>query len=153
MQNSARAQSSQEHVAHVFRIRSRVIAGFALILPLITELGDGRFLVVGAIALVVLPYNMILERQTQRVGEVPAFVPWADQVLSIGATSFVDTLWAPVLMVMVATLALAATLFDSRRVFGPTVVGLALASLVGFQTQTNAVALAGIPKGGLYGSG
>ena len=144
MQNSARAQSSQEHVAHVFRIRSRVIAGFALILPLITELGDGRFLVVGAIALVVLPYNMILERQTQRVGEVPAFVPWADQVLSIGATSFVDTLWAPVLMVMVATLALAATLFDSRRVFGPTVVGLALASLVGFQTQTNAVALAGI---------
>ncbi len=143
MQNHARAPSAPDQVAQIFRIRSRVITTFAIAIPVITDLGDDRWFVVAAIVFVVLPYNMLLEQRTQSTGEVPAFVPWADQVVSIAATSFVATLWAPVLMVMVAALALAATLFDSRRVLGPAIVGVALAGLVGAQTQTQVVALAG----------
>lgn len=143
METHAAPLSARGKVAHVFRIRSRVIAGFALAIPFITDLGDNRWVVVAAIATVVLPYNMALERSTMRSGAVPAFVPWADQVLSIGATSFVAALWAPVLMVMTATLALAATLFDNRRVIGPAVTGVVLAGIVGHQTQTEVVFIAG----------
>ncbi len=143
MHTDAGKRTAPANIEHVFRIRSRVIAGFGLAIPFITDLGDNRLLVVAAIALVVLPYNMFLERATRRTGSVPGFVPWADQVVSIVATSFVAALWAPVLMVMTATLALAATLFDSRRVVGPAIIGVALAGIVGYQTQELVVCIAG----------
>ncbi|WP_436795144.1 putative bifunctional diguanylate cyclase/phosphodiesterase [Actinospongicola halichondriae] len=130
-------------VGRVFRIRSRVITGFALALPFLTDLGQDRFWVVAVIALVVLPYNLVLEQVTQRSGEVPAVVPWADQLVCIGATFFIAALWAPVLMVMTATIALAATLFDGRKVMGPAVASVAMAGVVGYMTQDPVVFIAG----------
>ncbi|MDZ7676018.1 MAG: EAL domain-containing protein [Acidimicrobiales bacterium] len=140
------AQSSQRNTAaieHIFRVRSRVIALFALTIPFIADLGDERWWVVAAIAAVALPYNMLLERHTQRAGGVPAFVPWADQALSIGGAIFVTTLWMPVLLVMVASLATAATIFPARRVIGPAVFGVALAGVVGALTQDGVDATVG----------
>ena len=131
-------------VAHLFRVRSRVIAGFGLAIPLITGLGEQRFWVVGAIVFVALPYNMWLERITERTGDVPVFVPWADQVISIIGTSVVAALWAPAMILMTACLGLAATLFETRRVIGPMIVGVVLASLVGAATQEPEVVFAGI---------
>lgn len=141
--NRTAGSGSAKSVAHVFRVRSRVIAGFGVALPFIADLGEHRFWVVGVIAFVALPYNMATERTTARTGAVPGYVPWVDQVLSIGGTAFVATLWAPVLMLMTACLGLAATLFDTRRVVGPMVVGVALAAVVGTATQDPEVAFAG----------
>ncbi len=143
MQTEVGDHTTSTNVAHVFRIRSRVIAGFAMVIPFLTDLGANRLFVVGTIALVVLPYNLVLERITRRSGAVPGYVPWADQVMCIGVASIVAELWAPVLMVMTATLALAATLFDGRRVIGPAVTGVVLAGIVGYQTQPTVTFVAG----------
>ncbi|MDE0804844.1 MAG: EAL domain-containing protein [Acidimicrobiales bacterium] len=120
-----------------------MIASFALVIPALPDLGESRFLVVAAIAFVALPYNMVMEQVTARTGQVPGYVPWADQFVSIAAASFVAALWAPALAVMTATLALAATLFEVRRVLGPMICGIALAGASGIMTQDPDVALAG----------
>ncbi len=129
-------------VGHVFRIRSRVVTGFALIIPFIADLGPERFWAVAIIALGLLPYNMVTERITERSGTVPALVPWVDQA-GMAVAFFVPSLWGPVLMVMIATLALTATLFDEQRVIGPAVTSVALAGLVGFSVQDTTVFVAG----------
>ncbi len=140
---STARRADRDQLGRIFRVRSRVIALFAIAIPLIPDLGDSRWTTVAAIVLVVLPYNLVLERRTMRTGIVPSFVPWADQVLSVGATVFVPELWEPVLMVMVANSAVAATSFERRKVFGPALASIVVAGTVGAATQPGVMAITG----------
>ena len=58
-------------VAHIFRVRSRVLTGFALAIPFVEGLGDRRFSVVAVLAVVALPYNMLMDAPRPAKGRFP----------------------------------------------------------------------------------
>lgn len=130
-------------IERIFRVRSRVIAAFGLAIPFVQDLGDDRWVVVAAIVLVALPYNLFLERTTRRQGAVPGYMPWTDPIIAIGAVAVVPELWSPVLMVVTASLALAATSFRLRQVVRPAMLAIALAAGVGALTQDVVVFVSG----------
>lgn len=143
MRDGTLGPANAENIAHVFRVRARVLTAFALALPWVPQLGEYRLLSVAGIALVALPYNVALERYTARTGVVPGFVPWVDQVLTIACAGFVEELWAPALMVMTASLGVAAALFEQRKVVGPAIFGLAMTIALGAAAQPFVVTIAG----------
>ena len=142
-QASGTNRNAPGRLDQLFRVRSRVIAAFAIVVPLIADLGDHRWIVVAGLALIALPYNMYLERQTSDRHEVPAYVPWVDQMLAISAVLIVAELWAAVLVVIVASLALSATVFEMRRLVWASLTSIVVVGLTGALTQDTLDAVVG----------
>ncbi len=103
-----RDDGADTRLRNLFAVRALVVLGFAASIALIPELGDDRGPVALGVLLVV-PYNLAGPWFTRRAGRLPLGYPVTDTAIAAAVAIVLPEVWAVSLLVMVSSLALAAT--------------------------------------------
>jgi hypothetical protein len=96
--------------ANALLARDALLVVFLVVTLALPGEGTRHVLAAAVIGLVVLPYNRLLQVRLARTGHVPSYLSWADQVIAASFTLAWPELFAPVMVVAIFDVALAAVM-------------------------------------------
>ncbi|MCU1380003.1 MAG: diguanylate cyclase [Acidimicrobiales bacterium] len=112
-------------------VRSVALAMIAVASPFMPTLHDKGWLASLVLALVFLPYNVLLAVRLRRRHRLDALMPAADLLLAVGFVAIVPETWPAIIGIAVADVAFAVVMFGRRVAFLAAGIGAAALTVAG----------------------
>jgi diguanylate cyclase (GGDEF)-like protein/PAS domain S-box-containing protein len=118
------ADAQRDHLwTVVYRCRAITLALLAVGAAVVPGFEGDRLILVGLLALVIIPGNHLMYRSTIKHGHPPASMPYVDQIFAPLIPLLAHSAWNPVLFIMVTNLALVTIAYGRRVALKTAVLG------------------------------